>query len=69
VDLEINKFRDYEFKDPKTDWAKTFRNWIRNARGGNNGTEPKTPARKREQAAKDTYQQLLREQDADKPKS
>jgi len=32
VDIEIEKFRDYEFKDAHSDWDKVFRNWIRNAR-------------------------------------
>lgn len=36
IDLEIEKFRDHEFKDPKTNWEGVFRNWIRNAR-----SEPK----------------------------
>jgi hypothetical protein len=32
IGLETEKFKDYEFKDPKSDWVKTWRNWIRNAR-------------------------------------
>jgi hypothetical protein len=32
IDWEIEKFRDHEFKDPKTDWGAAFRNWVRNAR-------------------------------------
>lgn len=62
VEYEIKKFRDYEFKDYKQDWGKVFRTWIRNARGGRNGLFPATPAISREQAAMDTYEQLLKEQ-------
>jgi hypothetical protein len=28
---EVEKFRDYEFGVPKSDWDATFRNWLRNA--------------------------------------
>lgn len=41
IELEIQKFRDHEFKTPRSNWEATFRNWIRNARspslGKNNG--------------------------------
>ena len=29
--VEGPKFRDWEFKDPKSDWQATARTWIRNA--------------------------------------
>ena len=31
IKLETEKFRNYEFKNPKTDWHKTWKNWILNA--------------------------------------
>ena len=31
VSVEIEKFRDYEFKRPYSAWDKVFKNWIRNA--------------------------------------
>jgi uncharacterized protein YdaU (DUF1376 family) len=31
VDAETEKFRDWEFKDPKSDWTKAWRNWMRKA--------------------------------------
>lgn len=40
VELRVNwvveepKFRDWEFKDPKSDWQATARTWIRNAASG-----------------------------------
>lgn len=42
IAIEIEKFLDYEFKDPKSDWDKTFRNWIRNGKPGGklNGAKP-----------------------------
>lgn len=30
-DLQLAMFRDYEFKDGKTDWDAAFRNWLRKA--------------------------------------
>lgn len=30
--LELEKFRDHEFGVPRSDWAATFRNWLRQAR-------------------------------------
>lgn len=37
VDRETEKFKDYEFAKPRTDWLATWRNWIRTAaeRAGN----------------------------------
>lgn len=32
VDQEIQKFRDCEFKNPRSDWAAAWRNWIRACR-------------------------------------
>lgn len=32
VHREVQKFRDWEFKTPKSDWAATWRNWIGNCR-------------------------------------
>jgi hypothetical protein len=32
IDAEFEAFRDYEFAVPKSDWNKTFRNWVRAAR-------------------------------------
>ena len=32
VDREIAKFRDWEFKTPRSDWNAVWRTWIRNAR-------------------------------------
>jgi len=32
--VEGPKFRDWEFKDPKSDWQATARTWIRNAAAG-----------------------------------
>lgn len=29
VDAEIGKFRDWEFRTPRSDWPATWRNWIR----------------------------------------
>jgi hypothetical protein len=29
VAVEVAKFRDWEFKTPRSDWAATWRNWIR----------------------------------------
>jgi hypothetical protein len=42
IDLaaEVEKFRDYEFGVPKSDWDATFRNWLRNA-----GTKPRPRSR------------------------
>lgn len=40
IDFETDKFKDYEFRDPKSDWKKTWKNWIRNARP-TNGSKPK----------------------------
>lgn len=31
VEREFDKFRDHTFKNANTDWAATFRNWMRNA--------------------------------------
>jgi uncharacterized protein YdaU (DUF1376 family) len=31
IEREIAKFRDHEFRDPKTDWDAAFRRWIRTA--------------------------------------
>jgi hypothetical protein len=28
AELEVQKFRDWEFKTPKSDWSATWRNWI-----------------------------------------
>lgn len=66
VDLEIEKFRDHEFKDPRSNWDATFRNWIRNARR-DMARSPITPAKKRESAAREVYAQLLREQGEGQP--
>jgi uncharacterized protein YdaU (DUF1376 family) len=33
IELETEKFRNYEFRDGKSDWNKTWKNWILNARG------------------------------------
>lgn len=29
VDREVQKFRDWEFKNPRSDWSAAWRNWIR----------------------------------------
>ncbi|GMV19127.1 MAG: hypothetical protein AMXMBFR56_73510 [Polyangiaceae bacterium] len=34
-ELELAKFRDHYFRDPRSDADATFRNWLRNARPGN----------------------------------
>jgi hypothetical protein len=31
IPFETQKFRDYEFSKPRSDWGKVWRNWIRNA--------------------------------------
>jgi uncharacterized protein YdaU (DUF1376 family) len=54
---EIEKFRDYWTARTgagatKLDWAATWRNWVRNAKGTNNGT--------RGLSEKDRYSQVLR---------
>jgi hypothetical protein len=69
IELETEKFRNYEFKNTRTDWRKTWKNWILNAKGGVNGNGPKTPAVTREQAAKQTYQMLVEEQNAGQRKA
>jgi uncharacterized protein YdaU (DUF1376 family) len=33
LDVEVEKFRDYEFARAYTDWERVFKNWIRNAKG------------------------------------
>lgn len=40
VELETAALRDYEFKDAKTDWVGTWRNWLRRASAGS----PRRPA-------------------------
>jgi hypothetical protein len=35
VEREIAKFRDWEFKTARSDWAATWRNWVRKARDDN----------------------------------
>lgn len=47
VDAEIGKFRDWEFRTPRSDWPATWRNWIRRckengqyARHGAGGGKP-----------------------------
>lgn len=37
IDAELEKFRDHEFRDPKTDADACFRTWIRNAAKYNRG--------------------------------
>jgi hypothetical protein len=32
VDVELAKFRDWEFKTPKQDWGRTWRRWVREAK-------------------------------------
>jgi uncharacterized protein YdaU (DUF1376 family) len=66
IELETEKFRNYEFKNTRSDWRKTWKNWILNAKGGVNGNGPGAPALFREQAAKTVYQQLLDEQNGRK---
>jgi len=29
--LEFEQFKDHEYAQPKSDWSRCFRNWIRNA--------------------------------------
>ena len=36
--VELPKFRDWEFKDPKSDWQATLRTWIRKAAEAPSGT-------------------------------
>jgi hypothetical protein len=36
-ELEIEKFRDHEFKTPKGDWDAAARNWLRKGIGGSDG--------------------------------
>jgi hypothetical protein len=48
IEAECRKFKDWEFKDPKSDWSRAFFRWIRTAKEmGSNGTsrkpEPKQP--------------------------
>ena len=35
VEREIQKFRDWEFKTPRTDWAAVWRTWVNNAKDTN----------------------------------
>jgi hypothetical protein len=54
VRRELEKFRDYEFKTPKSDWTGAFRNWLRTASGsapqrGNAASESPYARRMREQ--------------------
>jgi hypothetical protein len=41
IDLETEKFRDHEYRDPHSDWPAAWRTWMRNApefkRGGSSG--------------------------------
>ena len=35
IEREIAKFRDHEFRTPRSDWPRTWRNWIRGAKKEN----------------------------------
>lgn len=41
VERETLKFRNYEFKNPKSDWPRTWKNWILNAEA-NQSNKPKS---------------------------
>jgi len=43
VEAETRKFRDYEFARARTDWAATWRNWIREAQRRNEPNRKITP--------------------------
>ena len=32
VETEVSRFRDHEFRDPRSDWAAVWRNWVRTGR-------------------------------------
>lgn len=58
LELEMAKFRDHQFRDPRTDPDATFRNWLRNARPTNGGG--RTPARAFNRAQDSLDRQLER---------
>lgn len=46
VEREAQKFKDWEFKSPKSDWAATWRNWVGTARDGNKFARKQATVRK-----------------------
>lgn len=42
IERELAKFRDHEFRTPRSDWSKAFRNWLRTA-----ATDPRRPRNER----------------------
>lgn len=46
VNREIAKFKDWEFKSPRSDWAACWRTWIRTARDRNQYSKQQSTVRK-----------------------
>lgn len=62
--LESEKFRDHEFASPKTDADATFRNWLRAARPGGNGSAGPRKAFNAAQDALDAQMQRIADLEA-----
>lgn len=73
ITAELTKFRDHEFAKPKTEWAATFRNWLRTAaegkqrnernRNSGSGAVASDPRRANTDARRNAWVDLAQERD------